>query len=139
MNPISKACFLAIQKPSWFLNTDTIKKMTENWFLQHIVTVFFTSKYQFWLLLHDGSSDFWQFTYSVTSIFLLQVNLFQKHLFLHQLTHNMTIGCSLSYEFSTWKLQAQNILCTQIIFCFNIQTIYVLNMFWACGVHIMNW
>ena len=32
----------------------------------------------------------------------IQVNLFQKHLFLHQLTHNMTKDCS-------WKLQAQNI------------------------------
>ena len=31
----------------------------------------------------------------------LQVNLFQKHLFLHQLTHNMTKDYSLNYEFST--------------------------------------
>ena len=38
----------------------------------------------------------------------LQVNLFQKHLFLHQLTHNMKKDCSLNYKFSTWKLQAQN-------------------------------
>ena len=40
--------------------------------------------------------------------FSLQVNLFQNNLFLHQLTHNMTKDCSLNYEFSTWKLQAQN-------------------------------
>ena len=33
--------------------------------------------------------------------FSLQVNLFQKHLFLHQLTHNMTKYCSLNYKFST--------------------------------------
>ena len=26
---------------------------------------------------------------------LLQVNIFQKHLFLHQPTHNMTIDCGL--------------------------------------------
>ena len=38
----------------------------------------------------------------------LQVNLCQKNLFLHQLTHNMTKDCSLIYQFSTWKLQAQN-------------------------------
>ena len=31
----------------------------------------------------------------------VQVNICQKHLFLHQLTHNMTTGCSLNYEFST--------------------------------------
>ena len=32
---------------------------------------------------------------------LVLVNICQKHLFLHQLTHNMTIDCSLYYEFST--------------------------------------
>ena len=31
----------------------------------------------------------------------VQVNLFQKHLFLHQLTHNATKDCSFNYEFST--------------------------------------
>ena len=31
----------------------------------------------------------------------LQVNLFQKYLFLHQLTYNMTKNCSLNYKFST--------------------------------------
>ena len=35
---------------------------------------------------------------------VLQVNLFQKHLFLHQLTHNMTTDCSSNYDFSTRKL-----------------------------------
>ena len=42
----------------------------------------------------------------------LQVNLCQKLLFLHQLTDNMTTDCSLNYQFSTWKFQAQNMLCT---------------------------
>ena len=32
---------------------------------------------------------------------VVQVNLCQKLLFLHQLTHNMTTDCSLNYEFST--------------------------------------
>ena len=31
----------------------------------------------------------------------VQVNLCQKHLFLHQLTHNMSNDCSLIYQFST--------------------------------------
>ena len=48
----------------------------------------------------------------------VQVNLCQKGLFLHQLTHNFIIDCSLIYQFSTWKLQAPNMLCTQIVFCF---------------------
>ena len=32
---------------------------------------------------------------------VIQVNLFQKHLFLHRLTHNMTKDCSLNYKFRT--------------------------------------
>ena len=39
-------------------------------------------------------------------------------LILHQLTHNMTTDCSLNHQFSTWKFQAQNMLCTQIGFLF---------------------
>ena len=42
---------------------------------------------------------------------MLQANLCWKLLFLHQITHNMTKDCSLIYQF-TWKLQAQNMLCT---------------------------
>ena len=38
----------------------------------------------------------------------VQVNLCQKLLFLHQLTHNMTTDCSLNYKFNTWKFLAQN-------------------------------
>ena len=37
----------------------------------------------------------------------IQVNLCQRVLFLHQLTHNMTTDCSLNYKFNTWKFQAQ--------------------------------
>ena len=39
-------------------------------------------------------------------------NIHQKLLFFHQLSHSMTTDCSLNYEFSTQKLQAQNMLCT---------------------------
>ena len=67
----------------------------------------------------------------------VQVNLCQKHLFLDQLTHNMTKDCSLIYQFSTWKLQAQNMLCTQIVFLF---------LFWhseqflhtKCSPHVLS-
>ena len=66
----------------------------------------------------------------------LQVNLCQKLLFLHQLTHNMTTDYSLNYEFSTWKMQSQNMLCTQIVlfFCFDIQN----NLCRACNFHLLN-
>ena len=31
-----------------------------------------------------------------------QINIFQKHLFLHQVTYNKTKDCSLNYEFTTY-------------------------------------
>ena len=67
----------------------------------------------------------------------IQVNLCQKHLFLHQLTHNTMTDCSLNYEFSTWNLQGQNMLCTQIVcffvFVLTFRTILVHNMFSTCS------
>ena len=53
----------------------------------------------------------------LVDIFMIQVNLFQEHLFLYQLTHNMTTDFSLNYEFSTWKLQAQYMLPVAYINC----------------------
>ena len=53
----------------------------------------------------------------------------------------MTKDCSLIYQFSTWKLQAHNMLCTQIVFCFDIQNNFhmyttcselVVFMYWTC-------
>ena len=35
----------------------------------------------------------------------VQVNLFKKHLFLHQLTHSMKKDCSSNCRFSTWSLE----------------------------------
>ena len=46
----------------------------------------------------------------------VQVNLFQKHLLFHQLTHNLTKDCSLIYEFSN---SSQH------------------NMFLACSFHVI--
>ena len=37
----------------------------------------------------------------------LKLNFYQKLLFLHQLTHNMTMDCSLIYKFNTWKLRTR--------------------------------
>ena len=61
----------------------------------------------------------------------VQVNLFQKYIFLHQLTHNMTKDCLVNYQFGTWKFKAQNILGTQIVFCFAIQS----NL---CAQHVLS-
>ena len=44
---------------------------------------------------------------------LVQGNLFQKPLLLHELTHNVTKNCSLNYEFSTWKLHVVYINCSE--------------------------
>ena len=78
---------------------------------------------------------------------IVQVNLCQKHLFLDQLTHNMSKDCSLIYKFNTWKQQAQNMGKT----CFvhklfweskqKQKTICVHNMFSPCSefVVFMYW
>ena len=50
--------------------------------------------------------------------FRIQVNLFQKRSFLHQLTHNMTTDCSLIYNFCPRDIQVQNLFCTNIVFLF---------------------
>ena len=66
----------------------------------------------------------------------------QKHLFLHQLTQHMTKDYSLNYEFSTWKMQSQNMLCAQIfVFVLTFRTICVQNKIWHCfelGI-FMHW
>ena len=70
--------------------------------------------------------------------YLIQVNLCQKHSFLNQLTHNMTTDCSLITDFSTRKIQVENMLCTKIVFCFrfgiqnNFCTQHVLNLYFSC-------
>ena len=84
----------------------------------------------------------------------IQVTLCQKLLFLHQLTHNMPTDCSLNYQFSTWKFQAQNMgrtweehenmLCTKIVFCFcfdiqnNICAQHVLPVLIQCSLHVLS-
>ena len=74
---------------------------------------------------------------------LLQVNLCQKYSFLNQLTHYMTTDCSLIYDFSTRKIQVQNMLCTKIVFCFGIQnnfcTQHVLNLYFSCTEVVNQW
>ena len=52
--------------------------------------------------------------------YILQVNLCQNLLFLHQLTHNMTKRLFIDLPVLTWKLQTQNMLCTWIVL--NVKT-----------------
>ena len=59
---------------------------------------------------------------------LIQVNLCQKQLFLHQLTHNMTKDCLLNHKFST--------CCVHKLFWMSKQKpICVHNMIWAWSFH----
>ena len=67
----------------------------------------------------------------------VQVNLCQKLLFLHQLTHNMTTYCSLNCKFNTYMKipsseHGENMLCTEIDFDIqnNLCSQHVLHMFW---------
>ena len=69
------------------------------------------------------------------NMFLLQVNLFQKLLFLHQLTHNMMTDCSLNYKFNAWKFQAQTRgeHVVNRYWFLTFRTIFVYNMFSPCS------
>ena len=68
----------------------------------------------------------------------VQVNLFQKHFFLNKITHNMTADCSFIPEFSTRKIQAENMLCTNIVLKTktktknNVCTQHVLKLYFSC-------
>ena len=64
---------------------------------------------------------------------LVQVNLCQKLLFLHQVTNNMTTDCSLSMKMLSSEY-LQNMLCTQIVvFVLTFRTILLHNMFCRCS------
>ena len=55
----------------------------------------------------ENSAHFTTANFVCTTNMYVQVNLRQKLLYLHQLTHNMTTECSLNYKFNTWKFKAQ--------------------------------
>ena len=68
------------------------------------------------------------------------------HLFLHQLTHNMTKDCSLNYKLCTWKLQAlfwmpkqkqNNNLCTQHVLCLQFSCTELIIQ-WTICCHIVG-
>ena len=68
----------------------------------------------------------------------LQVNLFQKPSFLHQLTHNMTKGCSLNSPKNT---SSEHVVYK---YCFECQnknkkTIFVHIMFCPCIFRVIQW
>jgi hypothetical protein len=67
----------------------------------------------------------------------IQVNLCQKLLFLHQLTHNMTTDCLLNYKFNKYvKIPSSNLgrtCCVQKL-VLTFRTIFVHNMFSPCSV-----
>ena len=103
----------------------------------------------FWCLLGNFKEGGWfskncvVFSQNFNFEILVQVNLLQKYLFLHQPTHNMKKDFLLNYQFSTWiprSEHCQNMLCTQI--GLNVKTkqnkiqnkiICVCNMFWDCS------
>ena len=64
---------------------------------------------QLWtvLLLQVIMSNLQICTCACKLVLVLQVNLCQKLLFLHQLTQNMTTDCSLNYKFNAWKFRVQ--------------------------------
>ena len=72
---------------------------------------------------------------------MLQVNLFQNHLFLHQLTYKITEDFSLNYMFSTWKWHAQTMLrtcCVHKLFWMSKQK-HVLSLQFSCTELVIQW
>ena len=69
---------------------------------------------------------------------LIQVNLCQNLLFLHQLTHNTTKDCSLIYQFLHENYKLRTCCVHKLFFVFTFKIIYVHNMFWACSFHVMT-
>ena len=59
--------------------------------------------------------------YKTQDLNSVQVNLFQKPLFLHQLTHNMTRDCSLNSPKNTSSEHVVYKNCFFVCFCFDIQ------------------
>ena len=64
----------------------------------------------------------------------VQVNLCQKNLFSHQLTHNMITDCSLIIKIVKLKISAEHVVYTNCCFCFvlTFRTILVHSMFCRC-------
>ena len=65
-----------------------------------------------------------------------QVNLCQKFLFLHQLTHNMTTDCSLNCEINTWKFQAQT--CGEHVVYRNCFWLSEQFLYATCSPHVLQ-
>jgi hypothetical protein len=118
-----------------WITRDSGEKILVRWFLPNI-----------WFKLLYSEKARKKITKSPKKNFKLQVNLFQEHLFLHQLTHDMTKDCSLNQEFSTWKFQAQNMLtCVVCIDCSeyqnknNLCTQHVLSLEFSCTELVIQW
>ena len=79
------------------------------------------------------SSHMYRFNVHMYFFYFVQVNLSQKLLFLHQLSHNMTTYCSLNCKFNTGKFQAQNMGRTCCVQKLTFRTIFVHNMFSTCS------
>ena len=79
----------------------------------------------------------WYFL-SKSGCYSVQVNLCQKLVFLNQLTHNMTRGCSLNPPKNTSSEHVVYKNCFCFVFVLTFKTIFVQNMFWTCifwGIH----
>ena len=80
------------------LFTVTYHESIESWCDATIVSRSKLGRYKLWCF---------RIGKKILKCWVLQVNLCQKLLFLHQLTHNMTANYSMIGKFNTWKFQAQ--------------------------------
>ena len=102
----------------------------------------FQRKTRLKLIYSEKTTKFCEnFTLLLTTV---QVNLCQKLLFLHQLTHNMTIDCSLNYRFNTWKFQAQTwgghiVYRNSEQFMYTTCSEHVLSLQFSCTELVIQW
>ena len=93
-------------------------------------------KFRSVLCVTNGNSPLHPWMADLTSAWFVQVNLCQKLLFLHQLTHNMMTDCSFNYvQVQYMKIPGSKLgrkCCVQKLFL-AFRTIFVHNMFSQCS------
>ena len=85
------------------------------------------------LLQHKvKTAALWSESYIYWLCVFLQINIFQKPSFLHQLTHNMTRDSSLNYKKNTiWEhVVYKNCF---FVFVLTFKTVFVHNMYFSCN------
>ena len=143
--------FLALEEHNWkdiffflAIASKVLKKIQGIAICRYYIFLLFRN---WWILKYDFPLIIKVLSNFISNKRQIQINLCQKNLFLDQLTHNMTKYCLLIYQFSTWKLQAQNLRrsCSEqklfFVFVLTFKTIFAHNKLspWSELAVFMYW